>query len=439
MDIVRKLRNVIDNQGVMKYLKNTSWLLGEKALRMTVGLFVGVWVTRYLGPEQFGLLSYAQSFVALFAAIATLGLDGIVVKALVNDQGQRERLLGTAFTLKLFGAVVVLVLLAASVFFQSDDYQTSSLMFIIASATIFQCFNVIDFYFQSTVLSKYVVYSNVFSLLVSSFIKVILILNDAPLIAFAYVILFDSLVLASGFIYCYTLKRLYIWCWRFDKVVAKSLLKESWPLILSGLVVSMYMKIDQIMIKNMLGSGDVGQYAAAVRLSEIWYFIPMVISSSLFPAILNAKKISKELYYSRIQQLYDLMAWMAIAIAIPMTFLSDWVVHLLYGAQFSATGGVLMIHIWSAVFVFLGVASSKWFIAEGLQRYSFYRTLFGAILNVGLNLVLIPQYGIYGAAIATLAAQFVASYLFNLFNKKSRITFVLHSKALLLPFRKIGF
>lgn len=436
MNIVKKITNLKNSSGAMKYLKNTSWLLGEKILRMTLGLFVGIWVARYLGPERFGLFSYAQSFVALFGAIATLGLDGIVIRQLVNNENQRGSLLGTSFILKLIGAVLVLSLLAVSLFFQANDYQTNSLIFIIASATLFQSFNVIDFYFQSAVLSKYVVYSNVFSLLLSSFIKVILILNEAPLIAFAYVILFDSLVLASGFIYFYVLKRLSIRCWVFDKNVAKSLLKDSWPLILSGLVVSMYMKIDQIMIKNMLGSGDVGQYAAAVRLSEVWYFIPMIISSSLFPAILNAKKISKELYYSRIQQLYDLMAWMAIAIAIPMTFLSDWMIYFLYGAQFSEAGGVLMVHIWSAVFVFLGVASSKWFVAEGLQRYSFYRTLFGAILNIGLNLVLIPQYGIYGAAIATLVSQTVASYLFNVINKKSRITFVLQSKALLLPLEK---
>jgi len=428
------------SKGAMKYLRNTSWLFGERILRMILGLFVGVWVARYLGPEQFGLFSYAQSFVGLFTAIATLGLDGIVVKALLNGDRDRERdrILGTAFTLKLAGAVIVLLLLAISVFFQSGDYQTNLLIFIIASATVFQSFNVIDFYFQSIVLSKYVVYSNIFSLLLSSLFKIILILNNAPLVTFSYVVLFDSLVLASGYIYFYIRKHSSIWCWCFDKNVAKSLLKESWPLILSGLVISMYMKIDQIMIKNILGSVEVGQYAAAVRLSEIWYFIPMVLSSSLFPAILNARKVSKELYYSRIQQLYDLMAWIAIAIAIPIMFLSDWIVYLLYGAQFSEAVGVLMIHIWSAVFVFLGVASGKWFIAEGLQRYSFYRTLFGAILNVGLNFALIPQYGIYGAAIATLAAQIMASYLFNVMNKKSRITFILQSKALLLPFRKVG-
>jgi O-antigen/teichoic acid export membrane protein len=288
------------------------------------------------------------------------------------------------------------------------------------------------------VLSIYVVYSNIFSLLLSSIIKVILIINEAPLIAFACVTLFDSLVLASGFVYFYFKVKLSFLSWAFDINKAKSLLKDSWPLILSGLVISMYMKIDQIMINNMLGSIDVGQYAAATRLSEVWYFIPVVISSSLFPAILNAKKISNELYLARLQQLYNLMAWMGIAIAIPMTFMSDWLVQILYGGQFNAASGVLVIHIWSAIFVFLGVASSNWFIVEGLQRYSFYRTLVGAILNILLNIFFIPEYGINGAAVATLISQFVASYLFNAVNEKSRITFLLHSRALLLPFIRMG-
>ncbi|MBS9903564.1 flippase [Vibrio alginolyticus] len=433
-----KITKLFSNGGIIKYLKNTSWLLGEKILRMSVGIFVSIWVARYLGPEQFGLFSYAQSFVALFAAFATLGLDGIVIRELVKDGSKRDELLGTAFILKFIGSILVLSLLTIAVFFQSNDHQTNLLIFIIGSATVFQSFNIIDFYFQSKVLSKYVVYSNVYSLLLSSMLKVTLILNDAPLLAFAYVIVFDSLVLSIGFVYFYFKNKLTLFAWSFDKKLAKSLLKESWPLTLSGLVVSMYMKIDQIMINNMLGSIDVGHYAAAVRLSEVWYFIPMIISSSLFPAIINAKNISEELYYSRIQKLYDLMAWMAIAIAIPMTFLSSWLINMLYGEQFSESGGVLMIHIWSAVFVFLGVASSKWFIAEGLQRYSFYRTLLGAVLNIGMNLILIPLHGIYGAAIATLVSQIVASYLFNLINKKSRITFILHSNALLLPFRKMG-
>ncbi len=313
--MITKLKSLKNHQGFMKYFKNTSWLFGEKILRMIVGLFVGIWVARYLGPEQFGLFSYAQSFVGLFTAIATLGLDGIVIRELVKDESKRDVLLGTAFRLKLIGAFGVLLFLAVAVNFTSNDHYTNILIFIIASATIFQSLNVIDMYFQSKVLSKYVVYANIISLFISTIIKIILLLNEAPLIAFAWVILFDSFVLAMGFLYFYLHNHLSFRVWKFEKSVAISLLKDSWPLILSGIVISIYMKIDQVMIKEMLDSEAVGQYAAAVRLSEAWYFIPMVIASSLFPAIINAKKQSEELYYARLQKLYDLMVWMAIAIA----------------------------------------------------------------------------------------------------------------------------
>lgn len=417
----------------MKYFKNTSWLFGEKILRMVVGLFVGIWVARYLGPEQFGLFSYAQSFVGLFTAIATLGLDGIVVRELVKDETRRDDLIGTAFWLKLMGAFGVLSILAIAINFTSNDSYTNTLVFIIASATIFQSLNVIDFYFQSKVMSKYVVYANIISLFISSLVKIALILNEAPLEVFAIVIVFDSFVLACGFVYFFfknsTFKAQDL---KIKKTTAISLLKDSWPLILSGIVISIYMKIDQVMIKEMMDTEAVGQYAAAVRLSEVWYFIPTVIASSLFPAIINAKKISEKLYYERLQKLYDLMVWMAIAIALPMTFLSDWIVELLFGEQYNQAGSVLMIHIWAGIFVFLGVASGKWFVSENLQLLSFYRTFTGMIINIPLNIILIPKYGIQGAAIATLVSQVVAAYIFDLFNKKTRNLFYMKTKSLLL-------
>ena len=418
----------------MKYFKNTSWLFGEKILRMIVGLFVGVWVARYLGPEQFGLFSYAQSFVGLFTAFATLGLDGIVVRELVKDETRCDELIGTAFWLKLMGAFAVLAVLAIAVNFTSNDHFTNILVFIIASATIFQSFNVVDMYFQSKVMGKYIVYANVISLLLSSIVKVALILYDAPLIAFAWTIVFDSFILACGFLYFYIKNHLNINLLhvRFEKSTAVSLLRDSWPLILSGMVIAIYMKIDQVMIKEMMNSEAVGQYAAAVRISEAWYFIPMVIASSLFPAIINAKKQSEELYHARLQKLYNLMVWMAIAIALPMTFLSDWVIHLLYGNQYNQAGSVLMIHIWTGVFIFLGVASGKWFMAENLQMLAFLRTFYGMIINIILNIILIPKYGIQGAATATLISQIMAAYFSDLFNKKTKEMFFMKTKSLML-------
>lgn len=431
--MINKIKSLQNHQGFMKYFINTSWLFSEKILRMVVGLFVGIWVARYLGPEQFGLFSYAQSFVGLFLAFATLGLDGIVIRELVKDENRRDELLGTAFWLKLMGAFAVLLLLFSAVPFTSNEGETNLLIFIIASATIFQSFNVVDMYFQSKVLSKYVVYTNMVSLLFSSIIKIILILSEASLLAFAWVVLFDSFILSAGFVY-YLFKHTDVDFrhLKFNAVTAKVLLKDSWPLILSSIVISVYMKIDQVMIKEMLDSEAVGHYAAAVRLSEAWYFIPMVISASLFPAIVKAKKVSEALYYARLQKLYDLMVWMALAIALPMTFMSDLLIELLYGIAYSEAAAVLMIHIWAGVFVFLGVASGKWFVAENLQLLSMWRTFFGILVNVLLNIFLIPQYGITGAAFATLISQVVAAYLFDVFYYKTRSMFYMKTKSLLL-------
>ena len=167
----------INLKGFFKYFKNTSWLMAEKILRMTVGLFVGVWVARYLGPEQFGVFAFAQSLVGIFSIIATLGLDSIVVRELVKDKSKRDELVATAFWLKLIGAIAVLTFIFIAIGFLSVEQDVNLMIFIIASATIFHSFHVIDFYFQSKVLSKYVVFTNIISLFISSIIKIILILR----------------------------------------------------------------------------------------------------------------------------------------------------------------------------------------------------------------------------------------------------------------------
>lgn len=433
--MIQKLKSLKNHQDFMKYFRNTSWLFIEKILRVFIGLFVGIWVARYLGPEQFGVFSYAESFVGLFVTIATFGLDGIVVRELVKHPERRDELLGTAFGLKLFGAILVLSILFFAINLTSNDYQTNMLVFIIAGGTVFQSFNVIDFYFQSKVLSKYITYANIVTLLLSSIIKILLILNNAPLLSFAFVVLFDSFILALGFIYVYKYNNLYIRNWKINFNTMISLLKDSWPLILSGFVISIYMRADQIMIKEMLDSVAVGHYAAAVKLSQALYFLPTIITSSLFPAIINSKELGKDIYFSRIQKLYDLMAILSISIAIPTVIFSHFVVNNLYGTDYAAAAEVLIIHTWAGVFVFFGVASSSFFMAENMTIKLFYRTLFGVTINIILNYFLIPKYGIQGAAIATLVGQFFANYIFDIFDKDLRYQFKMKTKAILYPFR----
>ena len=411
-------------------------MFAEQLLRMIAGLLVGIWVARYLGPEQFGVFSYAIAFASLFSSIAKLGLDGIVVRDLVREPEQRDRYLGTAFWLKLGGALIMLGAVALAMQLTSSDHLTNLYILIIASGAIFQSFEVVDFYFQSKVLSKFVSICKMTQLLLSSLLKLYFIFTGADLIWFVLVTLVDQLSLALSLYLAYRHQKLCSFYRHFDMKTAKQLLKDSWPLIFSGLVIMIYMRIDQIMIKEMLGEREVGLYSAAVRLSEVWYFIPAIITTSLFPSIINAKKISEKLYYTRLQRLYTLMAWLAIAIALPMTFLSDWLVALLYGAAYSEAGKVLMINIWAGVFVFIGVASSKWFVSEGLQKYLTINTVVGAIMNILLNLFLIPKYGVYGAAIATVISQAVASYFMNLIFQRTRLNFFRLTRSVVFYFDK---
>jgi len=190
-----------------------------------------------------------------------------------------------------------------------------------------------------------------------------------------------------------------------------------------------YMRIDQVMIKEMLDSGAVGNYAAAVQFSEVWYIVPMAVSSSLFPAIISSREMNKTLYRQKLQKLYDFMVWVALSIAILTTFLADPWIPVILGKQFEPAASVLKIHIWAAVFVFLGVSSSKWFLTENLTQLLFYRTLSGAVLNVFLNLLLIPRYGILGAAYSACAAQFCAAYLYDLLDTRTQVAFRMKTKA----------
>lgn len=411
------------HQGFRRYFANTSWMFAEQILRMIAGLLVGIWVARYLGPEQFGVFSYAIAFASLFSSIAKLGLDGIVVRDLVREPEQRDSYLGTAFWLKLGGAVVMLGAVALATQLTSSDRLTNLYIFIIASGAIFQSFEVVDFYFQSKVLSKFVSICKMTQLLLSSILKLYFIFTGADLIWFVLVTLVDQFTLALSLYLAYRYQKLGSFYCHFNRAIAKQLVRDSWPLIFSGLVVMIYMRIDQIMIKEMLGEREVGLFSAAVRISEVWYFIPMIITASLFPSIVNAKKISEELYYARLQRLYTIMVWLAIAIALPMTFLSDWLVTLLYGESYREAGQVLMVHIWAGVFVFLGVASGRWLISENLQWIAFYRTFSGAIINIILNFVLIPIYGLIGAAIATVIAQTMAAFVCDILSKKTRMAF----------------
>ncbi|KDE41135.1 Membrane protein involved in the export of O-antigen, teichoic acid lipoteichoic acid [Nitrincola lacisaponensis] len=430
-----KLLSLKNHPGFQRYASNTSWMMAEQILRIIAGLFVGIWVARYLGPEQFGLFSYVLAFTAIFGGVAKLGLDGIIVRELVNQPELSDTYLGTAFWLKVIGAFIVMALMALIVPFTSNDATTNLFIFIIAAGLIFQSFEVVEFYFQSQVQAKLVSICKVIQLVFSSIIKVYLVLTQAELIWFVLVATFDAFSLAASYLIAYKLKNNNLYFKFFEVKIAKSLIKDSWPLVFSSLVVMIYMRIDQIMIKEMMGEYEVGIYAAAVKISEAFYFIPGIITVSLFPAIINAKNISEKILEGRIQKLYSLLIWIGLSISIPVTIFNKEIINTLYGLAYADSAAIMAIHVWSSVFVFLGVAFGRILIVENKAIITLKRTVLGVILNVSLNFILIPLYGLIGAAIATLIAQLVANYMYDLLDKRVRKHWKLKTFAFFIPIK----
>ena len=420
-----------DEAAFQKYFKNTSWLMFGKILSMIVGFIIA----RYLGPVSFGDLSFADALTAIVAAVGTLGLDSFIIREIIKEPGKKNEILGTSLVMRL---AVNLLIIPISIglyliFHEFSNHPGRPLTLIItllSLASFFKSFNVIDSYFQSQVQSKYVVQVQNIVVILSAAVKILLVWLDMPLIYFAAAITFDAFVLAMGLVWMYHVRGFDMRQWTFNLSRAKSLLQQSFPLILSAVMVSIYMKIDQVMLKN-VGSAEVGIYSAAAKISEAWYFIPLAIVTSVFPAIINARETDLERYHKRLKNLYDLLVFMSLPVAIILSFFGTDLIHLLYGNRYEGAGAMLSIHIWSGIFVFLGVASSQYLLAEGYTKISFQRTAFGAVANILLNLWLIPLYGGIGASIATLIACFLSTF-YIIFIPKTRQQGIMMLKSLFL-------
>lgn len=398
-------------QNLKEIIGNAGWLFADKIVRMGVGLLVNVWVARYLGPEQFGIFNYALAFVALFSALATLGLDNIVVRDIVREPDCRDETLGTAFLLKLAGGAVTLAATLATIsLMRPADSLTHWLVGITAAGTIFQAFDAIDFWFQAQVRSKYTVYAKNAAFLMIAVVKVMLIMGKAPLVAFAWAGLAEIAVGAAGLAIAYRVNGRHLTAWRSTWSRAASLMQDSWPLIFSGIVTMIYLRIDQVMLREMVGPEEVGIYSAAVRLAEVWYFIPMALSLSVVPDIVRARAANEEVFYGKLQKYYNVMAFIAYAVAVPMTFLSGWLVNLLFGHAYSRAGSMLAVLVWGVMFVGLGIARSAFLTTMNWTRVHFFTVFLGAVVNVLLNLVLIPRYGGMGAVIASCVAYWMAAH-----------------------------
>jgi O-antigen/teichoic acid export membrane protein len=399
------LQDLLGHAGFQKYFKNTSWMLAARMVSLAVSFFVVGFVAQYLGPVRFGTLSYAQSFVAILSVLASLGIDQILYRDLVALPEQENVLLGTAVYMKLaFGVSAFFITLLAAVLAQTDSL-TTILIALIALTFLLQPLGIVSHYLNAKVLSKQNSIITIFLAFFLSATKVVLVLSKAPLVYFAGVLLLESLVYALFYFWIYEkISGQGIERWIFSLPVAKRLLKDGWPLMLASLFGYIYGRIDQVMLGQMLGLGAVGIYDAAVRISEVWYFLPGMIIGSLFPAIINARNTDKASYFRRLRALFSFVLLLSLLISSLIFVFASPLMHLVFGNQFAESIGVVRIYVWAGIGMTVGALAQQYLVAENYGKIFFYVSFGTALLNIILNFLFIPLYGATGAAIATLVS-----------------------------------
>jgi O-antigen/teichoic acid export membrane protein len=368
---------------------------------------VGVLVARYLGPAQLGMISYALNVVAIFTVASTLGMDSIVVREMVIRKEDTPALLGTTFGLRLAGAALV-VILATAYSFMRDVPEQTAVVFLVSLSIMVQSLMVIDFYFQSKVMGKYTAMNQVYTLLLSAGAKLLLIYLHASVLVFSTMVLLESLLSMTFQLYFFSRNGMRISEWRFSRKEALTLLGYSWPVIISAFFQMIYQKADQVLILRFLRDISlVGQYSAAVRISEASYFIPVAITAAVFPGIISNLQ-NEELKLKRFTQLCSLLVWTAIAISLGGLLLGDWVIHFMYKSAYPLSATVFKIHVWGSLPIYYGTAWGMWMLAHNKQRIVIAFQLVNLLVYIISSFLLIPRLGINGAAYTSLATYYIS-------------------------------
>ena len=430
-NIIQKLTGWEASSTYKRVIGNTGWLMFDRILRMTVGIYIAVWVARYLGPDQFGLLNYALALTAILSLLSTLGLEQIILRDLAKDPNKANVTLGTAAVLRLSGALFSLLFSVLIVYLlRPGEYLTLMIVGIIAFSVFFQSSDIIDLFFKAQVNSKYPVVAKSIAFIIVSLFKIVLIISNASLVTFAVASLAEIVLGALGLFIAYRIEGNNIAEWKFSIERAKELLNESWPLLLSGIAILVYMRIDQLMLGQMIGDTSVGFYSAALKLSEVWYAVPVAIMNSATPLLTQTFSNDLKQYHFRLQKLFNLMTLMGLVLALPTTFLAPYIIKIIYGEEFIASASILSIHIWSFVFVGWGLLKDMILVTQSMAKIILLTTITGALCNVILNYFLIPAYQGNGAAMATLISQLISVSIVLLFVKQTKIFVGMQIKSL---------
>lgn len=425
--MINALKKMIEHPGVRKYTSNTGWLFATQGVRLAVGFLVGIWVARYLGPQDFGYYNYVTSYAYIFLAFSAFGTTEEIVKEIANGNRNEQSILSSAFYLRLFAGLFAIIFFNLLALFLDENEDMKKLFLIVSTTFIIQPFEVVDLFNKAKVQIKLTAIPQIIQLIISSFIKIYFISINASLNYFIYVFVLD-LVFYVFFLYIpyYRKEKDFIFR-KVDFKQIKALFFRTFPLMIVSLITLLLIRLDHLMIKNLLGAKALGYYSSASKIIEIFYLIPILVTTSLFTAILNAKKNSKTEYNNRFKRMNSFLFCINLSTICFIMFFGELIIEMLYSKEYAPSANILKYFSLSILFFTFSYINIRWYIAEDLRTFLMFKSVAAIVINFSLNYILIPEIGVLGAVWASIITNVICFFLVDGLFKRTRPIFFIQS------------
>lgn len=409
------------------------WLFGEKFLRLVTGFLVGVLVARYLGPTDFGRLGYCIALIGLVQFLPDLGLDAILRRELIRTPQRAGTIIATGMFLRLNAAAIGFLVVVVLAVFTTGNPEDRTVLLLLGGVLFHPVPMVAASWFLARLEAAPATQVQLVVMIGSAIARVVLVFAKAPLAAFALVIGVEFVVSGLAVLVVALSRGMPLNPVRPDWRLARSMLQRAWPLVLAAFSVLVCSKIDTIMVASLLGEAEAGQYVAACRISEVWYPVATALAVSALPGLLAVEPLGRDAVMGKSREILDLSVLLSVIFILPVSFFGEAIALLAYGADFSLAGSVLRIHVWTVLFLFLGVVRNQWMVCEGRTLPLVSISLIAIMSNTCLNIITIPRFGITGAAAATLAAFAISAVLASFLWSSTRPFGCLQIKAAVCP------
>jgi len=394
-----------------KFIRNAGWIVIGKALQMILSFVIMTVTARYLGPDDYGMINYVDSYIAFFASLCTLGMENIIVKELIQREDSQGTVLGTVMVLQTVSSLMSVAVLVALVnLVNGGDRAYAVIAALYGAGLLFRGAETLQYWYQAKLLSKVYSIAGLIAYAIMSLYRIYLLAGGKSVEWFAFSMTVDAIVLAAILLICY--KRDHGPALLFSWTLGKKLLKQSSHFIIAGLMISVYWQFDKIMIRHMVGEAGVGYYAAASRICSIWAFLLSAVIDSARPVLFELIKNRQiEEFESRLRLLYSFIIYVSVGVSVILTVFAPQIIMILYGKEYLPGVSILRILTWGTAFSYLGTARNIWALSAGCERFEKHMALLGTMGNIILNLMLIPLMGVPGAAVATLVTQIFVNYI----------------------------